>query len=200
MLKSMSRTVRIIQRREVFKRFVFRIEEVTLQHELFNGAMSGEITRLILQRGDSVAMLLCEREKQTVLLCEQFRAPTLDNGTGWLLEIPAGILEPGEDAEECARREVMEEIGFSVKMLRRIATVYLSPGGSSERIHLFYGDVSANDRTGKGGGLENEGEDIRLIYMPVVEAISKAKNGQIEDAKTLVALQWLALETAQTAP
>ncbi|HEY5029273.1 MAG TPA: NUDIX domain-containing protein [Candidatus Angelobacter sp.] len=189
----MSRAVKILRRQELFHRFIFRIEEVTLQHELFNGSMSEEITRLILQRGDSVAMLLCDREKQTVLLCEQFRAPTLDQGPGWLIEIPAGTLESGEDAEECARREALEETGFSVKTLRRIACVYLSPGGSSERIHLFYGDVSTADRAGKGGGVVNEGEDIRLIFVPTEEAIAKARSGQILDAKTLIGLQWLDL-------
>src|SRR5262249_49131404 len=147
----MNRTVEIIQRREVFKKF-FRIEEVTLRHELFNGSMSPEITRLILDRGDSVALLLYDRENQLVILGEQFRLPTYDNGPGWLVEIPAGVLERGENAEDCARREAMEETGYSVKSLRPIARVYLSPGGSSERIHIFYGEVSIKDRTGSGGG------------------------------------------------
>jgi nudix-type nucleoside diphosphatase (YffH/AdpP family) len=191
----MTGIVRIIERREVFKRF-FRIEEVTLQHELYNGSMSKEITRLILDRGDSVAMLLCDRETQLVLLCEQFRAPTYDKGPGWLIELPAGTLEKGEDEEECARRESIEETGYSVKSLRKIACVYLSPGGSSERIHIFYGEVSMADRTGAGGGVIDEGEDIRLISMPIADAIAQAKSGQIQDAKTLIGLQWLELSGA----
>lgn len=191
----MNRTVEILQRREVFKKF-FRIEEVTLRHELYNGSMSAEMTRLILDRGDSVAMLLCDPEKQTVLLCEQFRVPTYDKGPGWLLELPAGTLEQGEDAEECARREAMEETGYSVKSFRRITSVYLSPGGSSERIHIFYGEVSMSDRLGAGGGVLAENEDIRLISMPVAEAIAKARDGQIQDAKTLIGLQWLELKAS----
>ena len=139
----MTGTVRIIERHEVFKRF-FRIEEVTLQHELYNGSMGKEITRLILDRGDSVAMLLCDRENQLVLLCEQFRLPTYEKGPGWLMELPAGTLEKDEDAEDCARRETLEETGYSVKSLRRIACVYLSPGGSSERIHISV-EVSPSD-------------------------------------------------------
>lgn len=191
----MNKTVQIIQRHEVFRKF-FRIEEVTLQHELYNGSMSKEITRLILDRGDSVAMLLCDREKQLVLLCEQFRVPTYDKGPGWLIELPAGTLERGEDEEECARRETIEETGYSLKSLRKIACVYLSPGGSSERIHIFYGEVSMADRTGAGGGVIDEGEDIRLISMPMADAISRAKSGQIQDAKTLIGLQWLELSGA----
>jgi nudix-type nucleoside diphosphatase (YffH/AdpP family) len=188
----MNRPVQIIQRREVFRKF-FRIEEVTLRHELYDGSMGPEITRLILDRGDSVALLLCDRKNQLVLLCEQFRLPTYDNGPGWLVEIPAGMLEAGEDAEKCARREALEEIGYSVGSLRRIACVYLSPGGSSERIHIFYGEVSIKDRTGPGGGVVEESEDIRLISMPVGEAIAQAHNGKIQDAKTMIALQWLEL-------
>jgi len=191
----MNRTVQILQRREVFKKF-FRIEEVTLRHELYNGSMSAEMTRLILDRGDSVAMVLCDPEKQVVLLCEQFRVPTYDKGPGWLLELPAGTLEQGEDAEECARREAMEETGYSVKSLRRIACPYLSPGGSSERIHIFYGEISMSDRVGAGGGVLEENEDIRLISMPMAEAIAKARDGQIQDAKTLIGLQWLELKSA----
>ena len=191
----MNKTVRIIQRRELFKKF-FRIEEVTLRHELYNGSMSAEMTRLILDRGDSVAMLLCDPEKQTLLLCEQFRIPTYDKGPGWLLELPAGTLEQGEDAEECARREAMEETGYSVKSFRRITSVYLSPGGSSERIHIFYGEVSMSDRLGAGGGVLSENEDIRLISMPMAEAIAKARDGQIQDAKTLIGIQWLELKAA----
>jgi len=191
----MNRTVEILQRREVFKKF-FRIEEVTLRHELFNGSMSAEMTRLILDRGNSVAMLLYDPENQTVLLCEQFRLPTYEQGPGWLLELPAGTLERGENAEECARREAMEETGYAVKSLRRIACVYLSPGGSSEKIYIFYGEVSTTDRLGKGGGVLAEDEDIRLISMPMAEAFAKARDGQIQDAKTLIGLQWLELQQA----
>ncbi len=189
----MNRIVQILQRRDVFKNFL-RIQEVTFRHELFNGSMSAELTRLVLDRGNSVAMLLCDPDKKTILLCEQFRLPTYDQGPGWLLELPAGILEPDEKAEECARREAMEETGYSVKALRRIASVYLSPGGSSEQIHIFYGEVSMADRTGEGGGLLEEDEDIRLISMSMAEAIAKAESGEINDAKTLIGLQWLALK------
>jgi ADP-ribose pyrophosphatase len=187
----MNRIVNVIQRQEVFHRFVFRIDELKLQHERYDGSMSAEISRLILNRGDSVAMLLHDSESRQLLFCEQFRAPTLDKGPGWLLEVPAGMLEAGEDPEECARREAIEETGFSPRTLRKIACVYLSPGGSSERIHLFYAEVSLSDKIGAGGGLVEEGEDIRLIRMPTAEAIARAAKGEIEDAKTLIAIQWL---------
>src|SRR5262245_57590554 len=118
----MDRRVEILHRKEVFHRFIFRIDEVRLRHERFDGAMSLPITRLVLERGDSVAILPHDPVSRVVLLCEQFRLPTASHGPGWLMEIPAGILEAGEAAEACARRETIEETGYAVDALDRIAT------------------------------------------------------------------------------
>lgn len=190
----MKRTINIIRRQQVFHRFVFRIDELTLQHERYDGTMSGEISRLVLDRGDSVAILLHDSAKDNILLCEQFRAPTMEKDSGWLVEVPAGILESNEDAEACARRETIEETGYSPRALKKIGCFYLSPGGSSERIHLFYAEVALSDQIGAGGGLAGEGEDIRLIQLPAQEAFAKAAAGEIQDAKTLIAIQWLGLQ------
>jgi ADP-ribose pyrophosphatase len=191
----MEKSIKIFHRAPIFKRAIFQIDEVVLQHQRFDGSMSGEITRLILNRGDSVAILLLDRSDGTLLFCEQFRAPTIDEGSGWLLELPAGMIDHEENWEACARREILEELGYSVGTLRRIASVYLSPGGSSERIQIFFAEVSAADAIAQGGGLLEEGEDIRLVRMPFAEALEKAHRGEIDDAKTLIALQWLELET-----
>ena len=193
----MDRRVKILERKEVFRRFVFRIDEVQLQHERFDGSMSPPITRLVLERGDSVAVLPHDPVNRVVLLCEQFRLPTVAHGPGWLLELPAGILETGENAETCARREMIEETGYSVGALDPIATVYLSPGGSSERIHIFHGTIALLADAADTAGIESEGEDIRIIRMPVDEAIAKVRAGELLDAKTVVALQWLELALAR---
>jgi nudix-type nucleoside diphosphatase (YffH/AdpP family) len=185
--------VEVTSRREVFNRLIFRIDEVQLQHERFDGSMSAPINRLVLNRGDSVAILLHDPRTRVVLLCEQFRLPTYGHGPGWLLEIPAGTLESGEDAEVCARRETLEETGYTVGALDVIATVYLSPGGSSERIHIFYGTIAVREDAAETAGVEIEGEDIRIVRLSVEEALAKARAGEILDAKTLIALQWLAL-------
>jgi ADP-ribose pyrophosphatase len=180
----MARRIEILQRKKVFHRFVFRIDEVELQHERFDGSMGPPITRLVLERGDSVAVLPHDPVNRVVLLCEQFRLPTVAHGPGWLLEIPAGIVETGEDVEACARREM-------------IATVYLSPGGSSERVHIFRGGIALRADAPDTAGVESEGEDIRIIRMPVDEAIAKVRAGELLDAKTVVALQWLELALAR---
>lgn len=189
----MERRVHILSRTEIFRRAIFRIDELRLQHERYDGSMSAPITRLVLNRGDSVAILLHDPARRMVVLCEQFRPPTLDHGVGWLLELPAGMVEPGEPPEACARREVVEETGYPLTRIDHVATAYLSPGGSSERVHIFHAEVSVRDDAPLTAGLAGEGEDIRVVGLEVDDAFAKAKAGEIIDAKTLVALQWLEL-------
>ena len=95
----MNKTVEIVDRREIFRKYVFRIEEVRLRHERYDGDMSTEITRLHLDRGDSVAALVHDTRQECVVLAEQFRFPTYDKGPGWILELPAGIVEEGDDPQ-----------------------------------------------------------------------------------------------------
>lgn len=89
----MTLNIEISKRKIVFRRSIFRIEELRLRHELFDGTMGAPITRLVLDRGDSVAVPPHDPSLNIVLFCEQFRAPTVEKGTGWLAEIPAGLLE-----------------------------------------------------------------------------------------------------------
>ena len=190
----MQRDVEILDKREVFHRSVFRIEEARFRHRHYDGGMSKEITRLNLDRGDSVAALVHDTEQDCVILTEQFRYPTYEKGPGWLLEIPAGILEPDEDLQESMNREVLEEIGYTPSLIRSIVTVYASPGGSSERIHIFYVPVTQACRFSDGGGVASEGEDIRIVTLPAIKAFEKLTKGEFVDAKTIIALQWLKLE------
>ena len=104
----------------------------------------------------------------------------------------AGVIEPGESAEEVARREAREETGCTVTDMLEIARFSSSPGACSETVVLFCGRVDAR---GAGGvhGLESEGEDIRVEAVPVADALAMMEAGRIVNAKTLIALQWLAL-------
>lgn len=140
---------------------------------------------------DAAAILLHDLDNEVVLLCEQFRAPAIKHGSGWLVELPAGMLDEGETAETCVRRETLEETGQIVGNPNRIATIYPSPGGSSERIHIFYGNVPLRQDLPDTAGITGEGEDIRIILMPVKEALARLRAGEFEDAKTVIALQWL---------
>lgn len=192
----MSRKVQILETREVFHQAIFRVREARLRHERFDGSMSPEITRLSFERGDSVAALVHDPLADSIVLAEQFRYPTLESGSGWILEIPAGVLEASETPAESLERELAEELRCTASEIQPIGCFYPSPGGSSERIHLFYVRTDGAPRDGAVGGAESENEDIRSVVLPVEDALARAADGRIEDAKTLIALQWLALRRA----
>ncbi|HHX63315.1 MAG TPA: NUDIX domain-containing protein [Chloroflexi bacterium] len=172
----------------------FRVDRVQLRHERFDGRMSPPMTRLLFERGDSVAVLPYDRKRDEVLLVRQFRYPAfVRGGPGWLWEIIAGMQEEGVDPKDVARNEAMEEAGYRLGPLRHIATVYPSPGGSSERVAIYLASVTEADRVSAGGGLEESGEDIQVRMVPLDEALAMIEDGRIMDAKTVLALQYLAL-------
>jgi len=148
-------------------------------------------TRLAFERGDSVAILLLEKDSGSILLTNQFRYPSCKNADGWLVEIPAGSVEENENPEACIKREVMEELGYNIEKTNLLTTFYTSPGASTERVFLFFSEVSKKDKIAKGGGNETENEDIQLVKIRVSEIGSKIP--EIKDAKTILALQWFLL-------
>jgi nudix-type nucleoside diphosphatase (YffH/AdpP family) len=184
------RKVDLISRRRLFDDF-FRIEEARLRFERYDGGMSEEIRRLSFERGDSAAALLVDPRRRSVYLTEQFKYPTLDKAGGWIVEVVAGTMEAGENADTTIRREVLEEAGFELETIEPIADFFVSPGSSSERIFLFYAAVSDGERRSKGGGVAAEGEDIRVVEWPIDDFLSKLKSGELKDAKTIVAGYWL---------
>ena len=124
----MSKTVNITNRREVFRQAFFRVEEVTLQHEQYNGELSDTLTRVTLHRGDSVAAVLHCVDTDELILVEQFRVATYDAGPGWIRELPAGTVSEGEDPDAAMKRELLEETGYDVEELEPISTVYTESG------------------------------------------------------------------------
>ncbi len=189
----MTKHIQLIERKTLLDRQIFRVEEAKFRQELPNGEWSDEIVRLKLERGDSAAAIIHNTSNNTLVMVDQFRYPTFEKGPGWTLELPAGIIdhEMGESPEMSIRRELIEEIGYNVKELKLIHTFYPSPGGSSEKIYLFYAPVSETSRVSKGGGISSSGEYIRVIDLPIEEAIRKADHLEIIDAKTIIGLQWL---------
>jgi ADP-ribose pyrophosphatase len=190
---ALKRQIEILSTSEVFRKAIFRIEEARLRVQRFDGTMSDEMTRLNLERGDSVAAILHDPQADTVLITEQFRYPTYAKTGGWIMEIPAGSVDPGETPEDTVRREMVEETGYRLNRLVHLSTFYLSPGGTSERIFLYYVSITPTDQIGAGGGLAHEGEDIRIWKLKVSDALAKMEAGEINDAKTIIGLQWLQL-------
>jgi ADP-ribose pyrophosphatase len=184
--------VEIVSKKRIFDRF-FKIDEIRLRYMTFAGRMSDEITRLVFERGDSVAAVVHNQTTGTVYFAEQFRAPAYEKGPAWMLEIPAGVIDAGEAPASAIIREVEEEIGYRPRTAELIGTFYLSPGGSSERISVFYCPITTADQVGKGGGIMAEGEDIRIVELKVADVYARLDAGQFVDAKTIVGLQWLRL-------
>ena len=182
--------VDLISLRRVFDGF-FKVDEARLRYERFAGGMSDEVTRLSLERGDSVAAILVNLDTERVLLVSQFKFPTHAKGPGWLVELMAGSIEPGEEPRTALDREVLEETGYRLTHAEPIATCYVSPGGSSERVLLWYAEVRNADKIQEGGGAAAEHEDIRLVEIPLHELDATIDSGAIADAKTLLGLLWL---------
>lgn len=188
----MERKTEIISRDTCYEGF-FRLERLRLRHSLFAGGMSPEITREILERSDVAAVLLHDPNSDKVVLIEQFRVGAMADAQGpWLLEIVAGLIEPGESPEEVARCEALEEAGLTVTDLMPIATFYPGPSKTTERSHVFCGRVDASAAGGLHG-LHHEGEDIRVLPMTTDEALDLLERGRINSAWPIIALQWLAL-------
>jgi nudix-type nucleoside diphosphatase (YffH/AdpP family) len=129
-----------------------------------------------------------------VLLTRQFRWPVYVNGhpDGMLVEAAAGLLD-ADDPETAIRREAEEELGVTVGPLERVGRIYMSPGSVTELLHFYAAPYTPADRTGAGGGVADDGEDIEVVELPFAEALERCRDGRIADAKTILLLQWAAL-------
>jgi nudix-type nucleoside diphosphatase (YffH/AdpP family) len=168
----------------------FKVDEAFLRYERFDGTMSPVVRRLNFERGDSVAALIFKPETKRIILVNQFKYPTYEKGSGWITETMAGMIDKDEDPETAVRREILEETGYDLRTLEHISTFYVSPGGSSERIVLYYAEVDDRKITA-GGGLAAEGEDIINVELSIEDALKQIDSGEIADAKTIVAILWL---------
>lgn len=178
--------------RETVYQGYFRIDRYRLRYPLFEGGTSNEIVREVFERGQVAAVLLVDPHRDSVVLIEQFRpGPYAAGDHPWLIEIVAGVIEESESAEDMVKRESIEEADCEVSDLVPIMRFFTSPGASTESVMLFCGRVDASEAGGVHG-LDEEGEDIRVRVVTVKEAASLLAEGRIVNAKTIIALQWLA--------
>lgn len=169
----------------------FKVEEAFVSSEQHDGGMSPPVRRLDLKREDAVCALVVNKARGTLILVRQFRYAALSRGEAWPLELVAGLIDKGESPEEAIRREILEEAGYATGKLERIFTFYPSPGITSERGILYYGETDGDKPVAEGGGLAEESEDILVLEMPFAEAFSLLDRGGIVDGKTLIGLLWL---------
>jgi nudix-type nucleoside diphosphatase (YffH/AdpP family) len=175
----------------------FQIDEVIVAHERQDGTMSPDERRLIFERGDAVAVLLYNADANAVVMVNQFKVPTLEarrrddpNTTdGWITEATAGMINAGETAEQAIIRETLEETGYQISNPRLISKFFSSPGGTSERIFLYFALVRDSDRAGSGGGID--GEDVTVLQTPLTELMQALAQGTIEDPKLAIGAYWL---------
>jgi nudix-type nucleoside diphosphatase (YffH/AdpP family) len=177
-----------ILKSEVIAKFWSTLTKVTLNYTRRDGR-SEILLREVNDHGAAAAVLAYDPSRKTVLLVKQMRIAAYVVGyTHDMIEVCAGLLD-GDDAETCALREAEEELGFRLHDLKHVSDTFVSPGALTERVSLFIGCYSPVDRIGGGGGVLDEGEDIEVIEMSLVEAYGMIATGGIIDAKTIILLQ-----------
>ena len=151
------------------------------------------LSRETYDRGNGATLLPFDLDRRTVLLTRQFRYPAYVNGyDGLLIETAAGLLD-GESPESRIRMEVEEELGLRLHDVRKVFACFMSPGSVTERLHFFVGQYDASMRAGAGGGAQDEGEDIEVIEPTIDDALRMIEDGRICDGKTVMLLQYAAL-------
>jgi nudix-type nucleoside diphosphatase (YffH/AdpP family) len=145
-------------------------------------------------RGNGATILLYDLTARTVVLTRQFRFPLYvnDHLDGMVVEAAAGLLD-GDSPEVAIAREATEELGITPTDVRHVFDLYMSPGSVTERVHFYVAPYNAIDVVGEGGGLEDEGEDIEVLTLDFDETLAMIADGRIVDGKTVILLQWAAL-------
>ncbi|QMU60938.1 MAG: NUDIX domain-containing protein [Gammaproteobacteria bacterium] len=165
----------------------FKVDQLVVEHELFAGGFSKALTREQVSRQNAVAVLPYDPIRDEVVLVEQFRVGAVGDENPWLMEIIAGLVEEGEDYEEVAHREALEEANCKLEDLQHVASFFPTPGGFSELSHVYIGKT---DSAGLEGlcGLEEEGEDIRVHVVPSATAIEMLHQGKLRSAIPMIAM------------
>ena len=164
--------IRVLSKESVFKGKVVDLSvETVLFHE-----QKVKMECIKHTGGSAVVPLLSDK---SVVLIKQYRHCIGD--TIW--EIPAGRLESGEDPLHCAKRELEEEVGYKAAQIKKLTEIYSAPAYSTEIISIFL----ATGLTPSVQRLDDD-EIIKVVLLPLKEAVAKVKAGEIRDAKTAVGI------------
>ncbi|CAL8478744.1 NUDIX domain-containing protein [Caballeronia novacaledonica] len=184
--------VRILKT-EVLSDDWYVLRKVTFDFQRRDGAWQRQ-SRETYDRGNGATILLRDRKTGNVLLTRQFRMPAFVNGhDGMLIETPGGLLDDATP-EERIRVEVEEETGYRVHHVEKIFEAFMSPGSVTEKLYFYIGDYDGSMRVSAGGGVEEEGEEIETIEVPLQTAMQMIERGEIMDGKTIMLLQYAALK------
>jgi nudix-type nucleoside diphosphatase (YffH/AdpP family) len=170
----------------------YTLKTTTFEWRRANGEWQTQ-HRETYDRGDCATILPYNPAQRTVLLVRQFRYPAYVNGyEDLLIEAAAGVLD-NEPPEVRIRAEAEEEIGYRLGAVRKIFEAFMSPGSVTEKQHFFVAEYDSSMRIGSGGGLADEGEDIEVLELPIDQTLAMIADGRIQDAKTIMLLQYAAL-------
>lgn len=187
-----SKDVTIHRKERVFKQF-FAIDHYDVSYSLFDGSHSKILSREIFERDQNAVVILpYDSGRDEIMLIEQFRPGALqDPVSPWLIEVIAGMIDPGETPEQAAIRELNEEghLKITEDRLHFITAEYPSPGGTSELVHVYLADVELG-HIDNHGGLECEGEDLRIFKCTLQEAYEQVLCGRIKNAAAIISIQY----------
>ena len=169
------------------------LRRTTLRYRRRDGEWTTQ-QRETYDRGNGATILLYDLAARTVVLTRQFRFPLYVNGhpDGMVIEAAAGLLD-GDSPEVAIAREATEELGITPTDVRHVFDLYMSPGSVTECVHFYVAPYNAADVVGDGGGLADEGEDIEVLTLDFDETLAMITDGRIVDGKTVILLQWAAL-------
>ncbi|MGC7560164.1 ADP-ribose diphosphatase [Pasteurella sp. PK-2025] len=186
--------IEILKEETLYQGF-FQLKKIQFKHKLFAGGYSDVVTRELLVKGAASVVIAYDPIKDAVVMVEQVRIGAYQpNSTQspWLLELIAGMVEEGESPEEVALREGEEEAGIEIRDLQHCLSVWDSPGGVIERLHLFVGKVDSTQAKGIHG-LAEENEDIQVHVIDREQAYQWVKEGKIDNCIAVLGIQWLQL-------
>jgi nudix-type nucleoside diphosphatase (YffH/AdpP family) len=167
----------------------FKLEKVTFDFTRMDGSHQ-TLAREVYHNGPGAAVLPIDHTRGTVLLVRQLRITACVNSDDPLLvELCAGMIDAGDDPAETVRKEAEQELGYRLRNLSEVFVLYMSPGASAEKLHLFVAEYDPADHVGRGGGLRREGEEIEVLELPLAQAWEMVTARQIVDAKTVLLLQ-----------
>jgi GDP-mannose pyrophosphatase NudK len=168
----------------------YKLDKVDFEFQTNNGSWQTQ-SRECYDRGDGAAILLYNPTKKTIILTKQFRMPSYLNGnkTGMMIEVCAGLLDK-DNPEACIIKEAEEETGYKISNPKKVFELYSTPGAVTEKIHYFVAEYNDEMKISDGGGLVEEHEEIEVIEINFETALTMVSKGEINDAKTVVLLQY----------
>lgn len=167
------------------------LDRIDYDFQFKNGEWK-RLSRETYNRGNGAAILLYNKEKQTVILTRQFRMPIYENDRrdAMSIEVCAGAIDGNDSPLVTIIRETEEEVGYKIYNAKQVLTAYTSPGALTEKMYLFVAEYEDSMKINDGGGLESENEEIEILELPIDKTIQMIENEEIIDAKTIMLLQY----------